>query len=80
VVRALGGIDDDRWPSDEQLAFRELALVVAQIRGLERWPSADKRSVLAWMRAKGGDEFRFHERLSRHREGVRRPAASSDES
>jgi hypothetical protein len=67
VIRALGGVDDGRWPRDEQLAFRELALIVAQIGDLGRWSAADKRAVLAWMRAKGGDEFRFHERLSRHR-------------
>src|SRR5262249_30575547 len=60
VARALG-IDDGRWAKSEQLAFRELALIIAQIRGLGHWPAADKRAVVRWMRAKGGDEFRFHE-------------------
>jgi len=78
--RALG-TDDDRWPKDEQRAFGELALIVAQIRDLGRWPAADKRAVVGWMRAKGGDEFHFHERLSRHRrlrEALCRLAAASE--
>jgi hypothetical protein len=81
VAQALGGIDDRRWPRREQLAFRELALVVAQIRGLHRWSAADKRALAAWMRAKGGDEYRFHARLARHRrlrEALCRLAESPD--
>jgi len=66
VVRSLG-VADDRWPESERLAFRELALLVAQIRDLGRWSTADKRALAAWMRAKGTDEFRFHEILARHR-------------
>ncbi len=34
VLRALGGIDDRRWPVEQQVAFRELALVVARIHDL----------------------------------------------
>jgi len=67
VTRALGGVDDGRWPKSEQSAFRELALLVAQIRDVRRWSAADKRALVAWMRAKGGDEFRFHRILARHR-------------
>ena len=67
VAGALGDVDDDRWPKHEQLAFRELALLVAQIRDVHRWSAADKRALAAWMRAKGGDEFRFHRILARHR-------------
>ncbi len=81
VLRALGGIDERRWPRDQQIAFHELALVVAQIGDLRRWPAADKRALLGWMRAKGGDEFRFHERLSRHRrlrDALRGLAASAE--
>jgi hypothetical protein len=67
VARVLGGVDDRPWPKSERIAFGELALVVAQIRGLERWPAADKRALAVWMRSKGGDEFRFHALLARHR-------------
>jgi hypothetical protein len=67
VARALGGIADERWPKSERIAFRELALLVAQIGDVERWSAADKHALLAWMRAKGGDEFRFHALLARHR-------------
>ena len=67
VTRALGGVDDARWPQSERLAFGELALLVAQIRDLSRWSAAEKRALVAWMRAKGGDEFRFHALLARHR-------------
>ena len=67
VVRRLGGVSDRRWPESERAAFGELALLVAQIRDLRRWPATDKRALVAWMRAKGGDEFRFHALLARHR-------------
>jgi hypothetical protein len=63
---ALGVPDRTRWPAAEQRAFASLALVVAQIPGLARWPAADKRALVALMRAKGGDEFRFHDLLRRH--------------
>jgi len=33
---------------------------------LSRWPATAKRSLVALMRAKGADEFRFHEGLARH--------------
>ncbi len=81
VSRALGGTGERQWPLEQQHAFGELALVVARIRGLGRWPAADKRAALAWMRAKGGDEFRFHQRLSRHRrlrDALCRVAASAE--
>jgi hypothetical protein len=65
--RALGTGGVDRWPNAEQRAYRQLALLVAQIPDLGHWPSADKRALIALMRAKGSDEFRFHDLLSRHR-------------
>ena len=67
VSRALGAARAARWPAGERLAFRELSLIVAQIHDLGRWPATDKRALVAWMRAKGGDEFRFHALLARHR-------------
>ncbi len=67
VMRALGRTRDNRWTNEERLAFGELALIIAQIPDLRDWPAADKRALVQVMRAKGHDEFRFHERLSRHR-------------
>jgi hypothetical protein len=67
VGGALGIRGADRWPEAQQRAYRELALLIARIPKLRRWPDADKRALVAVMRAKGRDEFRFHARLSRHR-------------
>jgi hypothetical protein len=67
VARALGTGEGDRWSDNERQAFIAWAPLVGQIPGLSRWPSADKRALVAVMRAKGGSEFRFHDRLSRHR-------------
>jgi hypothetical protein len=81
VMRALGQTRDDRWTNEERLAFGELALIIAQIPDLGDWPAADKRALVQVMRAKGRDEFRFHERLSRHRrlrEALSRIALSSE--
>ena len=67
VARALGPLHRDRWPEAERHAFRALAPLFAQIPGLGRWPASDRRALVALMRAKGGDEFRYFERLQRHR-------------
>lgn len=64
---ALDAAGQDRWPESERRAFANLALLVAQISDLDRWSPADKRTLIAAMRAKGGDEFRFHHLLLRHR-------------
>jgi len=64
--RALGATSRERWSEDERRAFRDLALVVAQIPDLARWPLRDKRDAVALMRAKGGDEFRYFARLQKH--------------
>jgi hypothetical protein len=67
ATRALGARGQARWPESERRAFGRLALLVALIGDLDRWPAADKRALIAVMRAKGGDEFRFHRLLARHR-------------
>jgi hypothetical protein len=67
VARALGPLHRDRWPEAERHAFRALAPLFAQIPGLGRWPASDRRALVALMRAKGGDEFRFHDLAARHR-------------
>ena len=65
VARALRVRVLAQWPQAEQRALRVLAPLLAQIPDLARWPAADRRAVLAIVRAKGGDEFRFH-RLLQH--------------
>jgi hypothetical protein len=67
VARALGVGSFARWSADERRAFASLALLFAQLPDLARWPAADRRAVAALMRAKGGDEYRFHDLLRRHR-------------
>ena len=67
VALALDARSHDEWPPAEREAFGALAPLVAQIPGLAAWPAAAKRSLVLLLRAKGGDEFRFHERLRRHR-------------
>ncbi len=67
VADALGGVDRDRWPECERRAFRALTPLVAQIPGLGDWTVAEKRALVSLLRAKGTDEFRFHDRLARHR-------------
>jgi hypothetical protein len=68
VARALGVRDLARWPEPERRAFAELALLFALIPGLDRWPPRDRREAIAVMRAKGGDEFAYFDRLQRHRQ------------
>jgi hypothetical protein len=67
AVRALGVRGMERWPAAERDAFRALAPLVALVPGLTRWPATAKRSLVALLRAKGGDEFRFHAGLAQHR-------------
>ena len=67
LVRALGVAGFARWPAGEKAAFRTLALLFAQIRGLARWPERDRRALLALMRAKATDEMDFQRRVARHR-------------
>lgn len=67
ALHALGVKGLDRWTESERQAFRALAVLVAQIPDLDRWPATDKRGLIALMRAKGGDEFRFFALLQQHR-------------
>ena len=67
VVAALGGATLRMWSAAERRALSVLAPLLAQITGLARWPASDRRRLLALIRAKGGDEFRFQRLLSRHR-------------
>ena len=67
VARMLGAMERSDWPEDEAHAFAVLSPLIAQIPHLGDWPLADRRRLVLLMRAKGGDEFRFHDRLRRHR-------------
>jgi hypothetical protein len=64
VTSALGVRDWMRWSADERRGFAQLAPVMALISDLARWPAADRRRLLAAMRAKGGrSEARYVRRL-----------------
>jgi hypothetical protein len=68
VGRALGASDRASWTPAERRAFAELALVVALLPDLGRWPRAARRALAATMRAKGGPSERaYARRLAAHR-------------
>jgi hypothetical protein len=67
VGRALGATDRSEWPQDEASAFATLAPLVAQIPRIGDWSDSERRDLVLLMRAQGGDQFRFHDRLRRHR-------------
>jgi hypothetical protein len=67
LVRNLGASGHERWPTNEQHAFRVLALLFAQIPGIARWPVGDRKALVRLMRAKGNDELRFQDLVARHR-------------
>jgi hypothetical protein len=66
VTRALGASGMSLWPDAEQAAFRSFCLLLVQIPDLSRWPARDKARVIALIRAKGGDEFRYYDLLRNH--------------
>ena len=66
VARALDVRNLASWKAPRRRAFVALAPLFAQIPGLRRWPAADRRALVALIRAKGGDEFLFHRLLLRH--------------
>ena len=67
VARALSVPGWTRWPADLRRGFAQLALPIALIPDLERWPSADRRRLLAVVRAKGGaTEARYVALLDSH--------------
>ena len=75
IPRALAIADPGAWAPAERRALAALAPLLAQIPDLARWPAADRRRLVAIIRAKGGDDFRFHRLLLRH--GRLRRALSS---
>jgi hypothetical protein len=67
IATTLGVADLDTWPDTQRRALTVLAPLLAQVPDLPRWPATDRRRLIAIIRAKGGDEFRFHRLLLRHR-------------
>jgi hypothetical protein len=59
VATALGLRETGGWNDDERNALRAMAPVLAQIKDLHAWPASDKRRLVALIRAKGGDEYRY---------------------
>jgi hypothetical protein len=62
--RRLGVRSRSSWPLQERRAFEAWAPLVAQLRGLERWPAAERRSLVRALRAKGGRSEAEFVRLS----------------
>ena len=66
VARKLGA-RPEAWPEAERRAFEDFALVLDWIRDLPRWSRAEKRGLLAVVRAKAGrDEVRYLRLMQRH--------------
>jgi hypothetical protein len=58
----------ESWPESERRSFLGLCLLLALVPDLAEWPAADKRSLVAIMRAKGAKkELRYFELGHRHR-------------
>jgi len=55
------------WTEHERRALRVLSPLLVQIPDLPRWPQDARERLIALIRAKGGDEYRFHRLLAGHR-------------
>jgi hypothetical protein len=65
---ALGVRSTARWPAGERLAWRRWAPLVCVLPGAARWSAADRRALIAVIRAKGGRrESDFVRRFDGHR-------------
>jgi len=65
-TRALGVRNAPRWPARERAALLAFCPLLAMIPGLADWPARDKARLVALVRAKGGNEYRYFERLRSH--------------
>jgi len=72
VARVLVTPGWQRWPAPQRMAMERLAPVLALIPDLARWTSADKRSLVRIIRAKGAERqvayirlLQGHRRLAR---------------
>jgi hypothetical protein len=66
VTRALGVRATVAWMPAERAALRSLCLLLARVPDLAQWPARDKAGLVAIIRAKGGDEFRYFDLLRGH--------------
>jgi hypothetical protein len=67
VAHALGARQRNTWPPGERRAFERMSLVAALIPDLSAWSLAERRALLAVMRAKGGGtEMAYARRLDAH--------------
>ncbi len=62
---ALAVTDLARLNDHERSAFEQWSLLLAQIPDLAGWPASERRALLTMLRAKGGSEFLFHDRMRR---------------
>ena len=78
----LGVRSQRGWTPGERLAWRRWSPLVHVLPGVSRWAAADRRALVAVIRAKGGRrESEFVWRFDRHRrlrEAVRRLALAED--
>jgi hypothetical protein len=73
VAAALGLSRWTEWSPDERRSFEQLALVIALIPDLDRWPAIDRRRLTEVLRAKGGpNEAQYVRLLDRHQRLRRR--------
>ena len=67
VGRILGAARRSGWPGPEQRSFARMSLVAALIPDLATWRLAERRELVAVMRAKGGaSEMGYARRLDAH--------------
>lgn len=67
IVAKLGIKDLASWTKTEREQLRRLAPVCGLIEDLDNWPSRDKNTLTALIRAKGGlSERRYAQAMSRH--------------
>ena len=53
VARDLGVLRRRSWPRDERTAFERLALLLAPVQDLHRWPAAQRRRLVRVLRSRG---------------------------
>lgn len=67
LARLLPATGSAHWPAPERAAYERFAPLMALIKDLKAWSAADKRALVALMRAKGGTHERdFVVKTHRH--------------
>jgi hypothetical protein len=68
AMQLLGVRSQKRWSAGERLAWRRWSPLILILPGIERWSAAEKRALVAVVRAKGGRrESDFVLQFDRHR-------------